>query len=117
MSKNKIILLCFYSCLIQISCRFFICPETQTSPSALDNTDFYLPKVEYDINSINPVIILNKVLINNHKKGGESTKEYYDDSKFCPANYVVAKKEELETIIEYLGDNAFQNLWTQKALI
>ena len=90
MSKNKIILLCFYSCLIQISCRFFICPETQTSPSALDNTDFSLPKVQYDINSVNPVIISNKVLINNHKKGGESTKEYYDDSKFCPANYVVA---------------------------
>ena len=82
MSKNKIILLCFYSCLIQISCRFFICPETQTSPSALDNTDFSLPKVEYDINYINPVIISNKVLINNHKEGVDSTKVYYDDWKF-----------------------------------
>ena len=117
MSKNKIILLCFYSCLIQISCRFFKCTESEESPSALNNTDFSLSKVNFDINSLNPVIISDKVLINNHKKGGESTKEYYDDSKFCPANYVVAKKEELETIIEYLGDNAFQNLWTQKALI
>ena len=116
MAKNKLLILLFCSFIFQISCRFFICPEAQDPPQALDNTKYTLQPVERYQMPLTPVVISDKVLLNNKDNWKESTKDYYKDSTYCPTNYVIVKKEDLESVIKFLGDKAYSTFTDKNGL-
>jgi len=63
---------------------------------------------------LTPVVISDKVLLNNKDNWKESTKDYYKDSTYCPTNYVIVKKEDLESVIKFLGDKAYSTFTDKK---
>ena len=82
----------------------------------MDNPNFSFEPVIYDGVPLNPVVISDQVLINNHYRYVESIKTLYTDSLYCPENYTIMKKEELESIISYLGDNAYTTFLDENSL-
>ena len=99
-----------------MSCRFFMCPETSEPPEALDNTNFSLKPITYSGIPIYQVLISNKVYVNTHKNGVESTKDYLIDAYFCPENFGILKKEELDDVISGLGSNAYSTFTDKNGL-
>ena len=116
MSNNKILILLFYSCIYLVSCRFFSCPETSDPPEALDNSNFSIQPILYSGVSLTPVVTSGKVLINTHQNNVDSTKEYYKDSDYCPDDFIIPKKEDLEAVINNLGDQAYQTFTDKNGL-
>ena len=107
MSNKKFLILLFYCFIHLTNSRFFQCPEISSPPQALDDSSPSIPEVSYDNVPLTPVILSGQILINNHNSYIESTKDYLTDSFHCPEGYVIIKKEELDTIIKDLGENAY----------
>ena len=99
-----------------MTCKFFLCSVTSDPPESLDNTDFSLKQITYSDIPINQVLISNQILVNNHKYGVESTKEYFQNSRYCPENFAILTKEELDTIISDLGSDAYSKFTDQNGL-
>ena len=116
MSNNKILILLFYSCIYLVSCRFFSCPETSDPPEALDNPNFSFQPILFEGVSLTPVITSGKVLVNTHQYRIDSIKDYYKDSDYCPEDFVIPKKEELEAVINNLGDQAYKTFTDENGL-
>ena len=103
MSRNKDVIVLLFCCLFHISCRFFSCPGNSEDSPTLDKTDFSLPEVDFYQKPLTPVVIVNKVLVNTQENYKQSIKDYYTDSIYCPTNFLIPKKEELDAIINDLG--------------
>ena len=117
MVKNKIIILLFSFLLNFISCTLFSCPNENEPPQDLEiNSKFSFKSIEYKSYLLNPVLIGNKVLVNKNTHYIDSIKDFYTDSDYCPENYIILLKEELESIISELGDNAYSKLTDAKGL-
>ena len=118
MSNNKILILIllFYFCIYLASCRFFSCPETSDPPEALDNPNFSFQPILYSEVSLTPVVTSGKVLVNTHQYKVDSIKEYYKDSDYCPEDFVIPKKEDLEAVINNLGDQAYKTFTDENGL-
>ena len=117
MAKSKIIILLFSFLLNFISCTLFSCPNENEPPQDLEiNSKFSFKSIEYKSYLLNPVLIGNKVLVNKNTHYIDSIKDFYTDSDYCPENYIILLKEELESIISELGDNAYSKLTDAKGL-
>ena len=116
MANVKLILILQLSCIYLISCRFFICPETSQPPQALGNNNLSLKPITYSGVPINQVLISNEILVNTHKNYADSTKDYLIDAYFCPENFAILKKEELDSIISKLGSNAYSTFTDKNGL-
>ena len=107
MANNKIKVLLLCSCIYLISSRLFSCPETKEPPQTVDNPNFSFEPVLFYGAPLNPVVISSQVLVNPQNDYVQSIKENLIDSQYCPSNYVIVKKEDLEAIIDDLGDKAY----------
>ena len=116
MSNNKILILLLYSFIYIASCRFFSCPETSDPPEALDNPNYSFQPIVYDMVSLTPVVTSGKVLVNTHKYGVDSIKDFFKDSDYCPDDFVIPKKEELEAVITNLGDQTYATFTDENGL-
>ena len=116
MANVKLTIFLIFSCINLMTCRFFLCPSTSDPPEVLDNTDFSLKKITHSDIPINQVLISNKVLVNNHKYGVESIKDYFQNSRYCPENFAILAKDELESIISDLGSDAYSTFTDQNGL-
>ena len=72
--------------------------------------------ITYSDIPLNQVLISNQIFVNNHKYGVESTKEYFQNSRYCPENFAIVTKEELDTIIADLGSNAYSKFTDKNGL-
>ena len=116
MVSIKLLLFLQLSCIYLISCRFFMCPETPKPPQALGNNNLSLKPITYSGAPINQVLISNEILVNTHKNYADSTKDYLIDAYFCPENFAILKKEELDSIISKLGSNAYSTFTDKNGL-
>ena len=116
MANNKIKVLLLFSCICLISSRLFSCPETKEPPETLDNPNFSFKPVSFNGLSLNPLIISDLVLVNPQNDYVQSIKDYLTDSQYCPSEYVIVKKEDLEAIISNLGDNAYSTFTDKNGL-
>ena len=107
MADNKIKILLLCSCIYLISSRLFSCPETKEPPQTVDNPNFSFEPVLFYGDPLKLVVISDLVLVNPQNDFVQSIKEDLIDSQYCPSNYVIVKKEDLEAIIDDLGDNAY----------
>ena len=107
MANNKIKVLLLCSCIYLISSRLFSCPETKEPPQTVDNPNFSFEPVLFYGDPLKLVVISDLVLVNPQNDYVQSIKEDLIDSQYCPSNYVIVKKEDLEAIITDLGDNAY----------
>ena len=116
MVKIQTIILLFF--LINfITSTLFSCPKTNEPPQDLEiNSKFSFKPIDYKDNSLTPVLIGNKVLVNKNTHYVDSIKDLYSDSDYCPENYIILKKEELESIISELGDNAYSKFTEENGL-
>ena len=116
MAKKQITTLIFCFCIYLTSSRFFSCPETKNPPETVDNPNYSFEPVEYGGNPLKTVVLSNKVLVNTHFSYVQSVQEYFLDSSYCPENYVIIKKEDLDAIISELGDNAYTTFTNENGL-
>ena len=116
MANNKIKALLLFSCICLISSRLFSCPETNEPPETLDNPNFSFKPVSFNGLSLNPLIISDLVLVNPQNDYVQSNKDYLTDSQYCPSEYVIVKKEDIEAIISNLGDNAYSTFTDKNGL-
>ena len=107
MANNKIIILLFCSCICFSSSRFFQCSDSSEPPQTVDNLNYSFPQILYWGSPLTPVVISNQVLVNNNDNYKQSIKDYYKDSDYCPKDFKIPKKEELEAVINGLGDQAY----------
>ena len=107
MSNKTFLIFLFYCYITLTSSRFFKCPDTSSPPEALSDSGSSIPEVSFNDVPLTPVILSGLILVNNHDHYVESKKDYFIDSTYCPSGYVIIKKEELDTIINDLGDNAY----------
>ena len=101
----------FFIYLNYISCSIF-CPKKNEAPQKIQINKTY---------TINPVIYLNenytaiqlgnKVFLNRAKgKFIDNSGTYFKDSEFCPDGFKIPLKEDFESVLKQLGDNAYSNL-------
>ena len=117
MGKSIITILLFFFLMNCITSTLFSCSKANEPPQDLEiNSKFPFKSIEYKGNSLNPVLIGNKVLVNKNTHYIDSIKDFYLDSDYCPENYIILKKEELESIVYELGNNAYSNYTEENGL-
>ena len=107
MSNKTFLIFLFYCYITLTSSRFFKCPETSSPPEAFSDSGSSIPEVSFDDVPLTPVILSGLILVNTHHHYVQTISDYFYDSTYCPSGYVIIKKEELETIINDLGENAY----------
>ena len=116
MANIKIKVLLFFSCIYLISSRLFSCPETNEPPETVDNPNYSFGTVSFYGLPLNPVVISNQVFVNPQDDYVQSIKDFLTDSQYCPSEYVIVKKEDLEAIISDLGDKAYSTFTDKNGL-
>jgi len=117
MGKSIITILLFSFLMNCITSTLFSCSKANEPPQDLEiNSKFPFKSIEYKGNSLNPVLIGNKVLVNKNTHYIDSIKDFYLDSDYCPENYIILKKEELESIVSELGNNAYSKFTEENGL-
>ena len=72
--------------------------------------------ITYNDIPLNQVLISDQILFNNHKYGVESIKDYFQNSRYCPDNFAIVTKKELDAIISDLGSNAYSKFTDKNGL-
>ena len=79
------------------------------SPQEIENNpSFTLEPIIKDSEQYETIQISNQIFLNkDHSRINSRTTALYDDSLFCPNDFIIPKKEHYELIISQLGANAY----------
>ena len=100
---------CIY--LKYISCSIF-CPKTNKPPQDIQiDTTYTINPVKYKNENYTAVQVGNKIFLNRFNgKLTMSTSAYYDDSSYCPNSFKIPIKEDFESVLKQLGNQAYSIL-------
>ena len=81
-------------------CELF-CPKTKEPPQEIQiDSSYTLNPITYSSTTYKTIQIANKIFLDkNSPRIYVATSTFYDDSKFCPEDFIIPKKEDYEAII------------------
>ena len=100
--------LCLLLCT-NLSLSDLVCQQENNPPQAIEiNPSFSLDPITFKGVQYGTIQISNQIFLNKDYTGiNSATSDIYSDSAFCPDDFVIPKKEDYESIIAQLGDNAY----------
>ena len=103
--------------LIDIISSFQSCPNTANPPVniEIDATKTISP-ILYNQQEYKTILVGNKIFLNKdtHSFIGKATTTTYEDSLFCPEDFILPTKSDYESLISSLGSNALNILKDEK---
>ena len=101
----------FFIYLSYISCSIF-CPKKNKAPQNIQiNKTYTINPVKYLNENYTAIQLGNKVFLNRAKgKFIDNSGSYFKDSEFCPDGFKIPLKEDFESVLKQLGDNAYSIL-------
>ena len=97
--------------LICYSFGFLFCPKSNNPPQKINiNTSYTINPVLYNNNYYTPFQIGNKIFLKKFNVDVDMARDYYYDSDFCPKGFKIPLKEDFESLIKQLGNNAYSVL-------
>ena len=100
--------LCLFLCA-NLSLSELLCPQKKEPPQEIENNpSFTLEPIIKDSVLYETIQISNQIFLNkDHSRINSRTTALYEDSLFCPNDFIIPKKEHYELIISQLGANAY----------
>ena len=100
--------LCLFLCA-NLSLSELLCPQKKEPPQEIENNpSFTLEPIIKDSVLYETIQISNQIFLNkDHSRINKKTTALYEDSLFCPNDFIIPKKEHYELIISQLGANAY----------
>ena len=100
--------LCLFLCA-NLSLSELLCPQKKEPPQEIENNpSFTLEPIIKDSVQYETIQISNQIFLNkDHSRINKKTTALYEDSLFCPNDFIIPKKEHYELIISQLGANAY----------
>ena len=91
-----------------IYCSIF-CPKTNKAPQEIQiNKTYTINPVKYLDENYTAIQLGNKVFLNRFKgKFILNSNTYFEDSEFCPDGFKIPLKEDFESVLKQLGNNAY----------
>ena len=106
--------------VIDIISSFQSCPNTANPPVniEIDATKTISP-ITYNSQEYKTILVGNKIFLNKdtHSFIGKATTTTYEDSLFCPEDFILPTKSDYESLISSLGSNALNILKAKMDLI
>ena len=92
-----------------LSLSELFCPQKKDPTQEIQIDSSYTPSpITYSSTTYKTIQIANKIFLDKNSPRIYSAASYlYEDSKFCPPDFIIPKKEDYEAIITQLGADAY----------
>ena len=106
--KSFSILLIFSFLIFLISGKLF-CSNKSDPPQEVEiDLTYSVNPIKFENTEYIAVKVGNKIFLNKSKgKLTLSTTDFYTDKNYCPDDFIIPKKEDFESVISQLGNNAY----------